>query len=86
MNNNEYTNLKKKKLLNYILIIGALIIFIIIIIVIIIVTTGKKDNSENIPTNPSEPSWDNLIPAPSEEEMRELMQNSYNRNSRYIIE
>ena len=78
MNNNEYTNLKKKKLLNYILIIGALIIFIIIIIVIITVTTGKKDNSENVPINPSEPSWDNLIPSPSEKEMRELIQNSYN--------
>ena len=81
MNNPENTLLKKKKILNYSIIIGIILIIVVVIVVVIVVIKTKKKNESQNPEksqiNPSEP-WNNLIPVPSEEKMRELIQNSYN--------
>ena len=81
LNNQENNELRKKKILRYSLLIGIIIIIIFIVVVIVIVVKNKKkDDSENEQINPkaSEPSWDNLVPTPSEQEMQELIQTSYN--------
>ena len=82
MNNLDNPLLKKKKILNYSIIIGTVLIIIIIIIVVIIVVIKRKqkdtsENSDKSPIKPQDP-WDNLIPLPSEEKMKELIQNSFN--------
>ena len=80
MNNLDNSLLKKKKILNYSIIIGTVSIIIIIIVVTFVVIKSKqKDNTDNDKSqiNPKDP-WDNLIPSPSEEKMKELIQNSYN--------
>jgi len=80
MNNLDNSLLKKKKILNYSIIIGSVSIIIIIIVVTFVVIKSKqKDNTDNDKSqiNPKDP-WDNLIPSPSEEKMKELIQNSYN--------
>ena len=82
----ENRELRKKKILHYILIIGitTVIVASVIVIIVVIVTKKKdKDNSENSENEPivppeSEPSWDDLVPTPSGEEMQELITNSYN--------
>ena len=84
LNTLDDNELKKKKILRYSLLIGIIIIIIVIVvIVVIIVKNRKKDdskNSENERTNPqsSESPWDNLVPTPSEEELQELIQTSFN--------
>ena len=82
MNNLDNSLLKKKKILNYYIIIGTVLIIIIIIIVVIVVVIKRKqkdtsENSDKSPIKPQDP-WDNLIPLPSEEKMKELIQNSFN--------
>lgn len=82
MNNLDNSLLKKKKILNYSIIIGTVLIIIIIIIVVIVVVIKRKqkdtsENSDKSPIKPQDP-WDNLIPLPSEEKMKELIQNSFN--------
>ena len=80
MNNLDNSLLKKKKILNYSIIIGTVSIIIIIIVVTIVVIKSKqKDNTDNDKSqiNPKDP-WDNLIPSPSEQKMKELIQNSFN--------
>ena len=84
LNTTDEKELKKKKKLRYSLLIGTFIIIIVIVVVVIVVK--KKDdseNSENERTNPqsSEPQWDNLVPTPSEQEMKELIQSSFNITS-----
>ena len=81
----EDSELKKKKIKKYSLIIGitiAIIVSVVVVIVVVIKTKKKddSDNSENDSINPpiSESPWDNLIPTPSEEEMKELIQTAYN--------
>ena len=81
LNTTDEKELKKKKILRYSLLIGTFIIIIVIVVVVIVVK--KKDdseNSENERTNPqsSEPQWDNLVPTPSEQEMKELIKSSFN--------
>ena len=78
MNDPENTLLIKKKIINYSIIIGIiLIIAIVIVVVIVVIKKNESQNSEKSQINPSDP-WNNLIPTPSEEKMRELIQNSYN--------
>ena len=81
--NHEDSELKKKKIIRYSLIIGIITAIIVSVIIIIVIKTKKKDDSEiseNDSLNPptTEPSWDNLIPKPSEEEMKELIKTAYN--------
>jgi cytoskeletal protein RodZ len=85
LNTLDDNELKKKKILRYSLLIGiiTIIIIIIVVVVVFVVKSKKKDdseNSENERTNPqsSEPSWDNLVPTPSEQKMQELIQSSFN--------
>ena len=84
LNTPEEGELKKKKIIRYSLLIGIIAIIVVIVVVVVIVVKNKKgddtEKSESGPINPSnsEPLWDNLIPSPSEGEMRELIQASYN--------
>ena len=77
MDNSKDDELQKKKLIRYIIIIAIVTIIVASIIIIIVVLKNKKrDDSENKPVE-QEPEWDNIIPKPSEEEMKELKQSAY---------
>ena len=76
----QENELKKKKIIRYSLIIGIITIIIIIVVVIVVTTTKNKNDNKDKETSPQnvEPSFDNLVPTPSEEEMHELIKSSYN--------
>ena len=77
MDNSKDDELKKKKLIRYIIIIAIVTVIVASIIITIVVLKNKKrDDSENKPVE-QEPEWDNIIPKPSEEEMKELKQSAY---------
>ena len=77
MDNSKDDELQKKKLIRYIIIIAIVTVIIASIIITIVVLKNKKrDDSENKPVE-QEPEWDNIIPKPSEEEMKELKQSAY---------
>ena len=77
MDNSKDDALQKKKLIRYIIIIAIVTVIVASIIITIVVLKNKKrDDSENKPVE-QEPEWDNIIPKPSEEEMKELKQSAY---------
>ena len=77
MDNSKDDELQKKKLIRYIIIISIVTVIVASIIITIVVLKNKKrDDSENKPVE-QEPEWDNIIPKPSEEEMKELKQSAY---------
>ena len=77
MDNSKDDELQKKKLIRYIIIIAIVTVIVASIIITIVVLKNKKrDDSENKPVE-QEPEWDNIIPKPSEEEMKELKQSAY---------
>jgi len=77
MDNSKDDELQKKKLIRYIIIIAIVTVIVASIIITVIVLKNKKrDDSENKPVE-QEPEWDNIIPKPSEEEMKELKQSAY---------
>ena len=77
MDNYKDDELQKKKLIRYIIIIAIVTVIVASIIITIVVLKNKKrDDSENKPVE-QEPEWDNIIPKPSEEEMKELKQSAY---------
>ena len=77
MDNSKDDELQKKKLIRYIIIIAIVTVIVSSIIITIVVLKNKKrDDSENKPVE-QEPEWDNIIPKPSEEEMKELKQSAY---------
>ena len=77
MDNSKDDELQKKKLIRYIIIISIVTVIVASIIITIVVLKNKKrDDSENKPVK-QEPEWDNIIPKPSEEEMKELKQSAY---------
>ena len=77
MDNSKDDELQKKKLIRYIIIIAIVTVIVASIIITVVVLKNKKrDDSENKPVE-QEPEWDNIIPKPSEEEMKELKQSAY---------
>ena len=77
MDNSKDDELQKKKLIRYIIIIAIVTVIVASIIITIVVLKNKKrDDSENKPVE-KELEWDNIIPKPSEEEMKELKQSAY---------
>ena len=77
MDNSKDDELQKKKLIRYIIIIAIVTVIVASIIITIVVLKNKKrDDSENKPVE-QEPEWDNIIPKPSEEKMKELKQSAY---------
>ena len=84
-NNSEDSELKKKKIKKYLLLIGIIIIIIILVIILVVVlknkNKGNSKNSKDDSRNPNESPWNNLIPLPSEKEMKELIRSSYNITS-----
>lgn len=77
MDNSKDDELQKKKLIRYVIIIAIVTVIVASIIITIVVLKNKKrDDSENKPVE-QEPEWDNIIPKPSEEEMKELKQSAY---------
>lgn len=75
INPEEETDLKKKKIMRYSLIIG-IILLIIFVVIIIVVVTKKKSNNNNSNTE-TDSYWSNLIPQPSEGELKELKNKAY---------